>query len=164
MGDRQQPFGGAHQEDGIPFQALGRVQGRQFHTPFIGLDLVLGAFFHFSDELRDIPRGRVLRPGHDRPQIPPALLSRPARRRLRRPAHRLQLRSHGLDQGRGRLRVRELRSGREHAHRIAHILALEEGPAVRQGDGDPPRGEGLLEGLRLTVRPEEDRDRIGSHP
>ncbi|CAM5541905.1 hypothetical protein SGRIM128S_05982 [Streptomyces griseomycini] len=167
VADRHHALGDADQEDDVPLQSLGRVQrgeGDALHGRGV---LGAGPLVEFGDEVGE---GRA-RPGggevpgevHQGGERLPALPDRArAGRRLRCPA---LARQHGAHLGgqvggvveKGVVAAEAGRSPQGDA-RLAHLGAVEEPLGATQLVGHPGVGEGLLVGLGLGVRAEQDGD------
>ncbi len=172
VGDRHHAFGDADQEDDVPLQALGRVQGGEGDALDRRGVLGTGPLVELGDEVAQRGArpggGEVLRQADQRGQrLPPLAHGTGTGGRLRRPPlsgeHRAHLRGqvhHVVEQ---RVVAAEAGRGPQRAVGLAHLRAVEEALRAAQLVGDPGVGQGLLIGLRLGVRPEEDGDLGGRY-
>lgn len=172
VGDRHHAFGETDQEDGVPLQALGGVQGRERH-PFDRRGVLgVGPLVQLGDEVGEGGRGpglgEVLGEPHQSRQRLPAVSDRPrAGRRPARPAHVAEHRPHLGRQVHGVVEQRVVGAEAGRATQLdaglAHLGPLEEPLGAPQLIRHADVGERLLVDLGLGVDTEEHGDLAGGH-
>lgn len=170
VGDRHHAFGDADQEDDIPLQALGRVQGGQGDALDGRGVLGVRPFVQLGDQVGEggagLRGGEVLREADQRGQRLPAFSDGPGVGRwLRGPTLPRQDGTYLGGQVDGVLQesvvAAEASRAAQGDARLADLGAVEETLRAAQLVRDAAVGEGLLVGLRLRVGAEQDGDLRG---
>ena len=168
--DRDHAVGQPHQEDGVPLQALRRVQGRQSDAVHRGDVLLGGAHRKVGDELfqaglRRSSRHLLGKRGQRGQVLPPLGLGAGPRRRLPRlPAHSAQHVRDLLGQAGRPVGVPGLGSSAQRDQGLPYLGAVEEAGRAAHEERDALRGERRLEHRRLGVGPEKNRDLTRGRP
>jgi hypothetical protein len=162
QGYGQQPLAGPYQQDGVPLQALGGVQGGQGDTRHRGGVLSGGPLSELSHQGVQVGApalGHLVSELDNGGQGLPALTHGPlGGGRLGVPALPGQDGAHVVPQVPGQGGPLGAGRGPEHHHGALDLLALEEALAPAYQVADPGTGQGLLNGLGLGVGAVQDGD------
>ena len=168
QGDRQQALTDAGEDDGVPLQTLGGVQGGQGDALDGGGVLGVGAFSQLGVEGVEVGAaglGHLIGQGHQGVEGVPALAHGSAGgRRLLAPALTGQDGASIQAEVTGQGGLLGAGGTEDDGHGALDLLALEEALAAAHEVADLGAGQGLLEDLGLGVGAVQDRDLAQGDP